>query len=245
MRDDEIVKQAADNNALWCDAICAAHRGAGEFHETYWLTRLGAPARYPDMVTLTGPSGAGEQIAAISALIQRPRLGGWSVKDCFHSLDLQVLGFERLFDAEWLSATSSMDHGRPATADPRWTRIDVESDLVRWEQAWAGANVGAEEGRTFMPGLLSAPDIHIMSARIGGVLVGGGVLNAGAGVLGFSNLFASGFDLEAIWRGLARAARGAFPQLPFVAYERGEALAAAHRAGFVAKGPLRIWRRVG
>jgi hypothetical protein len=245
MRDNEIVKQAANNNALWCDAICAAHRGAGEFHETYWLTRLGAPARYPDLVTLTGSTGVGEQIAAISSLTQRPRQGGWSVKDCFHSLDLYGLGFEPLFDAEWLSATSPADHGRPATGEPQWTQISLESDLVRWEQAWASAEMGAEERRTFMPCLLSAPDIHIMSARIDGALVGGGVLNAGAGVLGFSNLFASKIDLETIWRGLARAAREAFPHLPFIAYECGEALAAAQRAGFVASGPLRIWRRAG
>jgi hypothetical protein len=255
VRDSEIVKRAAYNNALWCDAICAAHRGAGEFHQSYWLNRLGAPERYPDMVTLTGSSAVTTQVAAISALIQTPRregwsvegrsVEGWSVKDSFRSLDLHELGFEPLLDAEWLSALSSADHGRRARADPQWTRISAESDLVRWEQAWAGANLRVEERRTFMPRLLSAPDIHFMCARVDGAVIGGGVLNAGAGVLGFSNLFACGIDLETIWRGLARAAKAAFPRLPFVAYESGEGLAAAHRVGFATSGRLRIWRRAG
>ena len=38
-----ITTLAAHNNALWCDAVCRAHDRPGEFHDTLWLTRLGAP----------------------------------------------------------------------------------------------------------------------------------------------------------------------------------------------------------
>jgi hypothetical protein len=42
-----ITALAARNNALWCDAVCRAHDRPGEFHDTPWLTRLGALRFYP------------------------------------------------------------------------------------------------------------------------------------------------------------------------------------------------------
>jgi hypothetical protein len=95
------AKQAAYNNALWCDAVCSAHDCPGEFHEKLWINRLGTPRYYPDVVTLAGAVTAPAQTAAIFALVQSPRRTGWSVKDSFHCLDLSELGFTPLFDAEW------------------------------------------------------------------------------------------------------------------------------------------------
>jgi hypothetical protein len=94
---NEIGERAARNNALWCDAVCAMHRGAGEFRDSLWVNRLGVPRRCPDVVTLKGAEGARAQREAIAGLIQTPREEGWAVKDSFHCLDLMSLGFEPLF----------------------------------------------------------------------------------------------------------------------------------------------------
>jgi len=60
-----------------------------------------------------------------------------------------------------------------------------------------------------------------------------------------SNVFVNGVDEAAAWVGLVDAARGAFPGLPLVGYERGPSLALARACGFEALGPLRVWQHRG
>ena len=93
-----ITALAARNNALWCDAVCRAYGRPGEFHDTLWLTRLGAPRFYPDAVTLSGSESAPAQIEAIAALVGSTREREWAVKDSFQALELNSLGFEPLFE---------------------------------------------------------------------------------------------------------------------------------------------------
>ena len=242
-----VVGRAAFNNALWCDAVCAAHFGAGEFHHSHWLSRSGAPRRYPDFVTLRGAEGISAQLEAIADLIQTPRQDSWAVKDSFHSLDLHPFGCEPLFDAEWLCAPSTNGDQPDAASVVQWTAINAEPDLARWEHAWRNAEADADASppRLFKPELLSRPGIRFMNAVADGACVAGGVLNAGAGVVGLSNLFVVKVDISVAWSGLASAARTAFPGFPLVAYDRGEALAAARLAGFTTIGSLREWRRRG
>jgi len=101
-----IAALAAHNNALWCDAVCRAHDRPGEFHESLWFTRLGAPRFYPDAVTMGGVEAAPAQTEAIAALVGSTRQRELSVKDSFQSLDLSSLGFEPLFDAEWVALSA-------------------------------------------------------------------------------------------------------------------------------------------
>src|SRR5262249_19891881 len=108
-----ITTLAAHNNALWCDAVCRAHDRPGEFHETLWFTRLGAPRFYPDAVTIGGVETAPAHTEAIAALVGSTRQREWSVKDSFQSLELKSLGFEPLFDAEWIALSGPVpDVGR-------------------------------------------------------------------------------------------------------------------------------------
>ena len=237
------VKRAAYNNALWCDAVCSAHDCPGEFHETLWINRLGTPRYYPDVVTLTEPVTAAAQTAAIIALVQSARRTGWSVKDSFHCLDLNELGFTPLFDAEWIAAKSPIGAVQQDSSGLHWRQVSSEADLICWEQAWAEADMAAAQSRVFMPGLLSDPDVRFVWTCDDAATVGGGILNRGAGVIGISNLFALEVDTELVWQELARSAAAAFPGVPLVAYDRGRNLAAAHRAGFVTIGHLRIWHR--
>ncbi len=92
-----LVERAARNNALWCDAVCAVHRGSGEFHRDFWLNRGETDRLYPNLVTLTGSEGVATQKEAIAELIRTLRQDGWSVKDSFGNLDLNDLGFDPAF----------------------------------------------------------------------------------------------------------------------------------------------------
>lgn len=212
---------AARNNALWCNAVCAAHGQPGEFHATHWLTRGGAPKYYPDLVTLAEapPNTALDGLRAI--------------KDSFRSLDLSPAGFRPLFDAEWITASKA-----PATPGLTWSTITTPEALHRWESLWSGATPSG----LFPASLLAAPEISFVVAQRGATPIGGGILNRGAGVTGLSNLFTLEADLVPIWQGLAQLAEARFA-LPVVGYDRGDDLAAAYRAGLTRIGKLRVWTR--
>ena len=235
-----ITARAARNNAIWCDRVCRAHDRPGEFHETIWFTRLGTPRFYPDAVTIAGAEAAPVQLEAIASLIGATRQREWFVKDSFHCLQLNSLGFEPLFDAEWIALSGA----RPDVKQYRSTVVTGEAGLIAWEQSWAGKEADAaanSEPRIFMPGLLADSNVVFVSFQGEGGIAGGGILNRGAEVVGLSNLFGSRIDL--VYRSLAAIAGEIFPGLPLVGYEHGKDLAAAKLAGFETVGPLRVWRR--
>jgi len=235
-----ITARAARNNAIWCDTVCRAHDRPGEFHETLWFTRLGTPRFYPDAVTIAGAEAAPVQLEAIAGLIGATPKREWFVKDSFHCLQLNSLGFESLFDAEWIAlggARPDLKHNLP---EYRSTIVTGEAGLIAWEQSWAGKEANSEP-RIFMPGLLADSNVVFVSFQAEGGIAGGGILNRGAEVVGLSNLFGSRIDL--VYRSLAAMAGEIFPGLPLVGYEHGKDLAAAKLAGFETAGALRIWRR--
>src|SRR5215467_2729989 len=236
-----ITALAAHNNALWCDAVCRAHDRPGEFHEALWFTRLGAPRFYPDAVTLGGLEAAPAQTGAIATLVGSTRQREWSVKDSFQSLDLKSLGFEPLFDAEWIALSGPLPD--VARTEYRSTVVTSAAGLIAWEQSWAGTEVDAaaiSRPRVFMPRLLPDTNVVFVSVQRDYGIVGGGILNRGADVVGLSNLF--GFPIDVVWRSFVVMAGEIFPGLPLAGYERGDDLAAAHRARFETVGPLRVWR---
>jgi hypothetical protein len=63
---------------------------------------------------------------------------------------------------------------------------------------------------------------------------GGVIANRSESVVGLSNLFGD-------WPAAVRSVAARHPGLPLVGYESGDDLAAAHRAGFLSTGPLRVW----
>jgi hypothetical protein len=237
-----ITALAAHNNAQWCDAVCRAHDRPGEFHDTLWLTRLGAPRFYPDAVTIAGVEAAPAQMEAIADLVGSTRQREWVVKDSFQSLDLNSLGFEFLFDAEWVVLSRPPPDLKHDPLKCRLTSVTSKSGLIAWEQSWAGeeANAAAmSEPRVFMPRLLADTNVVFVSIQGEDGIVGGGILNRGAEVVGVSNLFGS--PMDRVWRSVAAMAGEIFSGLPLVGYDRGYELAAAHQAGFETVGPLRVW----
>ena len=92
--------------------------------------------------------------------------------------------------------------------------------------------------------IVSEPDIQFVIAADQSAVLGGGILNRGAGVVGISNVFADEVDPGAIFEGLAHFTRSTFPGLPIVAYEQqSERLKGAYHAGFSPIGHLRVWSR--
>ena len=73
----------------------------------------------------------------------------------------------------------------------------------------------------------------------------GAILNRSGAAAGVSNLFTTLGDLGDAWPGCLAAAATAFPRLPIVGYESGDALVAAHENGFTSIGRLRIWIKEG
>jgi len=87
-----------------CGAMQFAERMVvlASFMTRYGLP-AGAPRFYPDAVTIAGVEAAPAQMEAIAALVGSARQREWFVKDSFQSLDLDSLGFEPVFDAEWVA----------------------------------------------------------------------------------------------------------------------------------------------
>lgn len=232
-----MLSAAIRNNALWCDAVCRGHDSPGEFSSTLWFHRSGTPPFYPDVVTLTDVETAPEQEETIAALV-RADDRTWAVKDSYAALDLQPLGFEILFEAEWIGIRP-----RPPATDPlSWQRIGDDAGLQDWEGEWAKTNPTGTP-RIFAERLLQDADIAFLLARESGRPLGGGILNRDAGVVGLSNIFAGEREQDAIRRGLLSQAAEIFPQLPVVGYDHGDALEAALALGFESLGLLRVWVR--
>ena len=238
----EIAERAVRNNALWCDAVCRSHDRPGTFQEALWINRHGTPRFYPDAVTLADERAASAQLQAISDLIETSRDRAWAVKDSFASLDLTALGFVPLFDAEWIALSGDVPGAAGVPAGHRWCDVACEADLADWEKAWRGDEAANEPwARTFLPRLLDEADVRFVSVRREDRIVGGGILNRGAGVVGLSNCFALDGAPEDIWSVLVVRARLAFPGATLVGYESGADLETARRIGFETVGALRIW----
>jgi hypothetical protein len=238
-----ITALAAYNNAMWCDAVCRAHGRPGEFQETLWLTRLGTPRFYPDAVTTSGVEAVPVQLKAIAELIGPTRRREWFVKDSFHCLPLNSLGFEPFFDAEWIAMNGTQPDMGQNQPEYRSSIVTDEAGLIAWERSWAGEEsklAATPQPRIFVPRLLADDSIVFVSVQGENGTSGGGILNRGADAVGLSNLFGSKMDW--IYRSPAVVARETFPGLPLVGYEHGTDLAAAKLAGFEAIGSLRIWR---
>ena len=231
--DATLVEATARNNALWCDAVCRAHGRSGSFDTLLWATRLGAPRLYPDAVTIAGPASATAQYEAIVALTESGRSGGWAIKDSHAALDLTPLGFHPLFDAQWIAHRVTVPRDAAAL---RWRTVRDQSSLADWNAAWG-------DSAPFRSALLAEDDVVFLAAHHDDALVGGAILNRGAGVVGLSNVFALAPWRDAVWRDLPAQAARRFDDGMLVGYESGADLDRAVAGGFDIIGPIRVWSR--
>lgn len=236
-------KQAAHNNAIWCDTICRAHDIPGEFHDSLWLNRRPVPRFYSNAVTLN-IDAVSKQLAHIRNLIGT--LGTFSVKDSFCALDLAPFGFQLLFAATWLWREASRPQPTAVLEGIRWTAVQDPTELANWESAWnklLNGDHSTSPPRTFLPSLLSNKEFAFIAAYQGQEIVAGAAANQTGNVVGISNVFTPEENALPYWAGCVTAIMEAFPRLPLVGYERGEELTIARQLGFEALRPLRVWVR--
>jgi hypothetical protein len=201
--------------------VCFAYGTTGRFLVHTWVNAEPVPRFYPNLVTLTtGDADIAEQRQAVRILLKSHLPGRWAVKDSFNTLDIARLGFEVLFEANWIRL------GEPKPA----TMVSGHS----WERSTSG-------GEAFPDALFSDDNFAMFSARRDGAVVAGGTLYRADGVVGLSNVVADAVEEPAVWRDLAALSAATFPGLPLVGYESSDELEAAHKAGFEVGDPLRIW----
>lgn len=217
---------AARNNAEWCDVVCRTHGIETRFDADAWVALRRSPPMFPDAVTLS------ERVTSDDVLSSVDSSGGCSVKDSFASLDLSGDGFGLLVDAEWIHRERRQ--GRVDDAGG-WRVVQTPDQLVAWGEAHGG-------GQVFRPALLDDPAVTVVMAQDGGAVVAGAIGNRSDSVVGVSNLFtSSAAEVDQAWAGATAAISAELGDLPLVGYEHGAGLRAAHRAGFVSVGRLRVW----
>jgi hypothetical protein len=198
------------------------------------------PPYHSNAVTVS-PSGIDAQLDHVGNLVDT--VGhAFTVKDSHSLLDLALLGFRVLFDAEWIrleraAATPAVD-----SAAAGWRRLTTPEDLERFEDAWR-AHGSPATTRVFVSALLADESVAFLAAEREGEIAAGVVANRSTHVVGLSNFFAAAPDGDSAFAGAVAAVRRSSPGMAVVGYESGESLARARREGFQARGKLRIWLR--
>jgi len=212
---------AARNNARWCNAVCFAHGKSGRFLEHMWVNAEPMPRFYPNAVTLSHAARDIDEQRQTVRILQKSNIPGrWSVKDSFHTLDIARLGFDVLFEANWIR----MAHPRAVAPTSR----------LAWER-------GQQPVGDLPAGLFSDANFAMFSGKRAGAVVAGATFYRTETVVGVSNVVADAADEAAVWHDLAAIAAREFPGLPLVGYESDDDLEAAGQAGFEVGDPLRIW----
>jgi hypothetical protein len=225
----EVHRLAALDNALLCGAMWRAHGLSVEQARGYVACSGTPPRLYPSVVTVDPAVDARDQIRSIAERAQRAS-GAFFVKDSYRSLALDGVGFEPLFEAQWIHRAAGLDTGATRLD---WRPVTAASDLSAWEAAWGGST---DEPPLFLPAFLLAPGVTMLAGWADGTVVAGCVVTAAGAVAGLSNVFGDASDA------IGAAAR-MFSSRDLVGYENGDALAAALEAGFETVGDLVVWRR--
>lgn len=224
-----LAHAAARSNAEWCHAFTGTHGIEGLFHASFWSSPVRTPPHYPDAVTFL-PEVSVEQVLSCIDSSE-----GCSVKDSFACLDLGAAGFEPLFQAEWvvrLPAEGSL------AARRGWSTVTTVAQLREWEAIWGELPGGSG---FFRPALLRNETIIVLARQEGDRIVSGAITNRSTAAIGLSNVFDAAGDLVSAWAGAAEVASKLWGAMPIVSYDSGDALDAAHHAGFGSIGELVVW----
>jgi len=196
--------------------VCRAHGCRTEWSESLWRCIDNPPPFYPHAVARVANALLGGELPTV-------------IKDSYADLDVDTLGYDVMFDAEWIWAEPSLFP--PVLA---WSRITSAAGLVEWERAWRGS---PSDFVQFPSNLLDDPAVAFMAAWGEGKIVAGCILNETPPGVGLSNVFGA---RDGFWADLRAMAAVVFPGAPIVGYENGESLLSARLAGFESIGPLRV-----
>jgi hypothetical protein len=217
---------AARNNADWYAMMFDIH-GLRYRRSAHAFLALDPPPPYHGWMVTLDPEAAPAHLDVISGHRCRP---GFGLKDSFGCLELSDAGLVELFRADWIWAAQV-----PRVDTTGWVRIASPEALQRWEAAWK-AGGSPMDGVQFPAALLGRSDVAVFGRSAGAGFDAGVVANLSADSVGLSNAFG-----DDAFPAAATLCAGFGAGRPVVGYERGDALAAALRAGFQATGPLRVW----
>jgi hypothetical protein len=242
-----LLSAAIDNNATWCDAVCRALGCDTARLDGLWVNRSPAPPYYSNAVTL-GPFDTAVQLARLRSMLDSDLRRPWTIKDSMRRLDLTRLGFETLFDADWIGLDAERQVRTPDASAPAWVAATQDADLAAWERAWRTANPDAASvgfAPLFRPELLDDADIRFLAkerdGRIEAVVVANRSDDGTGPVVGMSNIVFIAGDPATAGSEAVAAVQAAFPGLPMVGYERGQDLVTMLGLGFRSLGSLRVW----
>lgn len=223
---------AAVNNAEWCAAVWRSHGLSVQKSHGMWFCPRPVPQYYPNVVTVDAESDPTKQVAFIAELAGDATLN-LCVKDSFACLDLSMTGLQTLFDAHWLWQSNPRSSLTANNYD--WRRVDNETFLAAWEQAWRGDDTDSR--RIFRAELLDDPRVCVLAAYDAHETIrGGGIAYNTASTYGITNIFGPrGQFLDALVK-LSKPTE-------IVCYEHGSDLASAAEYGFETIGSLRVWAR--
>lgn len=222
---------AAGNNADLYEAMFAS-QGLNYLRLPYAFVGKDRPPPFYSNLTVLSPGHAAE-IALQLRELARKFNGVIGLKDSFCELDLEANGFEILFGASWIWREADR---HPIATD--WERVERETDLRLWEQAWKGAGSPTSQ-RMFTATMMQRPEIAFLGHRKDGRFEAGCIANLSKDCVGISNVFSEA-PSDAVFAQAAAAVASVAPHLPIAGYESGEELAHALKAGFVTAGDLRI-----
>jgi len=230
---DKIARMVA-NNAAWIDMALTALGIGGEFTSVLWHNTNDMPPVFPNADILGGTEA--QQLAAIEELVQARARRVVAVKDAWARLDLTPMGFEVLFEAQWLYRDPQLLP--PSASDLQVERVTSAEGLRDFALACNGPDISVE---VYSPALLNNPDVVWLVGKQNDNLVAGVTSVRAQGLNGINNLFGA---TEAQQTQMLRAAVNAFPDLPACGYEGAESIPPYIPLGFQTVGPLKVWLRL-
>jgi len=115
--------RAVLNNIDWCHIVCVTHGIVGISKANIWGLHSKAPTFYPEVIT----SNKYATIEEVKYFIENGKVA--SIKDSYANLDLTPLGFDILFEAEWIFHESVSDFELIQT---NWRIVTAEEDFKKW-----------------------------------------------------------------------------------------------------------------
>ncbi|AZB44015.1 hypothetical protein CEF21_17780 [Bacillus sp. FJAT-42376] len=218
------LSKAILNNIDWCRIVSESHGAIAASADSVWGLYSKAPDFYPEIISFCRDA----DLAEVNDFIKKGHVS--SMKDSYADLNLSPLGFEILFEAEWIYQEPAAHR---VALQSGWKVIATEHDLQKWTLTNGLENV-------IKPGLLKNKDVKIFMHETNDE-ISGFIANRSHDVVGISNVLSPKTADGRIWGEIPGLAAAEFPGLPMAGYEHDDDLIQAQLSGWKSLGPVRIW----